>query len=169
MIHIKQATDAAELQGIRSLQLQNLKKNLEHDEAEKEGFVTAEYSIEFLQAMNRVSPAIIAKDGNTVVGYVLATVKSLGLQHDLLRDLFNVIDTLNYDQQPLKDGRYLVIGQLCVAKGYRGRGIVQKMYNAFREVYSKEFDYGITDVAYENPRSLKAHLKSGFKLLDTLE
>jgi L-amino acid N-acyltransferase YncA len=47
-------------------------------------------------------------------------------------------------------------------------GLVQQLYRHFREVLSGEFDYCLTDIAQENARSLKAHLKTGFQVLDTL-
>ena len=52
MITIKRVTEFSELEGIRKLQEDNLKKNLTDDEAETEGFVTAEYSIEFLKTLH---------------------------------------------------------------------------------------------------------------------
>ena len=47
------------------------------------------------------------------------------------------------------------------------QGIVEKLYNQFRICYEMEFDYCITEISTQNPRSLKAHLKSGFKVVDT--
>ena len=62
----------------------------------------------------------------------------------------------------------MVVGQLCVAKPYRGLGLVQKLYGHFRDCYADQFEYLITDVAQANTRSLKAHLKTGFQIIDTL-
>jgi hypothetical protein len=67
MIWIKLVSEFSELEGIKSLQDENLKKNISTTEAETEGFVTAEYFIEFLQALHEKSPSVIAKDGSRVV------------------------------------------------------------------------------------------------------
>ena len=168
MVTIKRVTDFAELNGIKKLQEDNLKKNLTDSEAESEGFVTAEYSMEFLEMLHQGSPSIIAKDGNQVVGYALVAVKSIREHHDLLSDLFNGIDKIKYNRQLLKDCNYVVVGQLCVARNYRGQGLVQQMYQYFRSSLSGEFDFCITDVAETNPRSLKAHIKTGFQVVATL-
>jgi len=168
MLLVKQVTDFSELAGIRNLQEANLKKNLTEEEAEAEGFVTAEYSIEFLEKLHREYPSTIAKDGEQVVGFALVATKSIGQEHDLLADLFNTIDKIVFKNQPLMDARYVVVGQLCVARNYRGRGLVQQMYQHFKSCLSGEFDYCLTDVAADNPRSLKAHIKSGFQVVDTL-
>ena len=123
----------------------------------------------FLEKMHGESPSIIAKADDQVVGYALVSVKAIRHDHDLLGDLFNTIDQITYHHQLLKDSPYVVVGQLCVSKNFRGLGLVQQMYQHFKNCLSTEFDYCITDIAKNNPRSLKAHLKSGFQVIDTLQ
>lgn len=168
MVTIKRVTERAELEGIRNLQEENLLKNLTITEAESQGFVTAEYSIEFLAKMHEASPSVIAKDGDKVVGFAIVTLQSVRHEHALLGDLFNAIDKITYKDRLLKGTQYVVVGQLCVGKDYRGLGLVQQMYQFFRTSLSDEFDYCLTDVADDNPRSLKAHKKTGFQVVDTL-
>jgi ribosomal protein S18 acetylase RimI-like enzyme len=168
MLTIKRVSTIAELAGIQKLQQINLKKNLEPAEAETEGFVLAEYTLAFLETMHRASPSVIAKNGEEVVGYALVALPAIRHQHDLLGDLFNTIDKTTYRHKLLKDAKYVVVGQLCVAKQFRGMGLVQQLYQFFKQVLEKDFDYCITDVAQDNPRSLKAHTKSGFQVVNTL-
>ncbi len=169
MITIKQVTDFSELEGIRNLQEANLKRNLTEEEAVLEGFVTAEYSIEFLARLHSLVPSVIVKDDDQVVGYALAASTAIRKEHELLGDLINNIDGIIYNDHSLKYSHYIVVGQLCVAKDYRGLGLVRQMYNHFRSSLSREYDYCLTDVASDNPRSLKAHIKSGFCVVDTLQ
>lgn len=169
MITIKLVTEQSELEGIKKLQQENLKKNLSHQEAGIEGFVTAEYTMEFLERMHYEKPSVIAKDGELIVGYTLVAVKAIRFEHELLKDLFDTIDNTQYQHRLLKNTSYVVVGQLCVSKNYRGLGLVHQMYQHFRKTLSQEFNYCITDVAKDNPRSLKAHLKSGFVVIDELQ
>jgi ribosomal protein S18 acetylase RimI-like enzyme len=169
MLVVKLVSELNELEGIRSLQEQNLGKHLTAAEASMEGFVTAEYTVEFLKAMHDVHPSIIAKDNDTVVGYALVATNPIREQHPLLADLFNTIDKVIYKGTPLKDTRFVVVGQLCVGKGYRGQGLVQRMYEFYKESLKDSYEYLITDVVQTNQRSIKAHLKTGFKVVDTLE
>ena len=169
MISIKSVTEFSELEGIKKLQQENLKKNLTEQESGIEGFVTAEYPMEFLERMHVETPSVIAKDGDLVAGYALVAVKGIRHEHELLADLFDSIDKIQYRNRLLKDSNYVVVGQLCVSKSYRGLGLVQKIYQYFKADLSLKFDYCITDVAKDNPRSLKAHLKSGFLIIDTLQ
>jgi ribosomal protein S18 acetylase RimI-like enzyme len=166
---IKRVTEKAELSGIKDLQTANLKSGLDKEEIEKEGFVTAEYSPELLARMNTTEPHIIAKDGDQVVGYALVATRSVIGGHPLLDDFFRQADTLIYKGTALCDVNYVVVGQLCVAKAYRGMGVVKKMYDLFKDELAHTYPYCMTDVDEMNPRSLKAHLSSGFEVISTLE
>ena len=168
MITIKRVTEPAELEGIKKLQQENLKSTLTAEETSREGFVTAVYSLEFLKKMHDAEPSVIAKDGDHVVGYALVADPSIRHEHDLLSDLFTAIDNSYYHGKLLKESAYVVVGQLCVSKSYRGEGLVKSMYNYYRECLSDKFEYCITDIAQDNPRSLKAHQKAGFEVITTL-
>ena len=52
MIEISVASTEADLKGIRRLQEANLRKNLSESEALNEGFVLAEFNIEFLERID---------------------------------------------------------------------------------------------------------------------
>jgi len=168
MIVIKRTETISELEGIRDLQRKNLKHLISEEEAASQGFVTAEYSMEFFKAMHDATPAIIAKAGDLVVGYALVAVKSVRHHHPLLADLFNSIDKITFNGTLLANVNYVVVGQLCVAKEFRGQGLVQRMYNHYRDCLAAEYDYLVTDVARDNPRSLKAHKTTGFQVVDVL-
>ena len=150
------------------MQALNLKQNITAEEAIEQGFLTAAYTIEYLQEMNAVSPSIIAKDGDKVVGYALVATKDIRKGHDLIEGLFDAIDACEYNGKLLRDVNYVVVGQLCVAKEYRGQDLVQKLYGHFRDCLSNEFTYLVTDVAKANLRSLKAHKKRGFQVINEL-
>jgi hypothetical protein len=165
----KRVSDPSEIIGIKVLQTSNLKFLLTEDEIQKEGFVTAEYTVPFLERMNALEPSIIAKEGDRVVGYALVATKALYGAHDLLDDLFRQIDQLTFKGVDLRETNYVVVGQLCVAKSHRGLGVVQKMYEFYRQELSDRYTYLITDVVDQNPRSVKAHLKAGFEIIGSLD
>jgi len=166
---IKRVSDPSEIIGIKDLQTSNLKSLLTEDEIQKEGFVTAEYTLAFLERMNGIEPSIIAVDGDRVVGYALVATKALYGAHDLLDDLFRQINLLTFKGVSLQESNYVVVGQLCVAKSHRGQGIAQKMYDFYRQELSDRYTYLITDVVDQNPRSVKAHLKAGFEIIGSLD
>eukprot|EP01039_Chlorochromonas_danica_P002857 gene2857-3121_t len=158
-----------DLPQIKALQLANLSKNLSDEEKASEGFLTADYSLDLLQVMHREAPAVVAKEreGGRVVGYVLAVTKSLYGSHELLNHLMDDLKSLSFEGQTLSDYNYVIVGQLCVAKGYRGRGLVSLLYEAFRVAFSPQHSLAVTEVAVSNPRSLRAHERSGFQIVRT--
>ncbi len=169
MIEVKRVSDIWELQGIKGLQEVNLSRNISSDEATREGFLTASYTIDFLEEMHRDEPSIIAKVDDEVVGYALVSTKKMRSRHDLLEGLFNVIDNCVYNHQSLSEINYIVVGQLCVAKNFRGQGLVQRLYGHFKDCLHDQYDYLVTDVAKDNIRSLKAHQKTGFQVISELK
>ncbi|KAJ3320118.1 hypothetical protein HDV06_005683 [Boothiomyces sp. JEL0866] len=143
----------------------NNKNNLTLEQ-QSEGFTTAEYSLEFMQKLHAETPAVVALDNDQVVGYVIAVPKHLAAHHPLLEDMVNQIDQNEY--KPFKSMEYIVVGQLCVAKDYRGMGLVPRMYTQLKNEYQR-FDCAVTDIDQRNIRSKKAHLKSGWKVFGEIE
>ncbi len=169
MITTKLVKSDSELSGILALQAANLRRNLLPAEAEKYGFLTAEYTLDFLRRMHQSQPSIVAVDGKRVVGYALAATQDVCGGHPLLAGLHEEIDRLQFDGRCLKGSNYIVVGQLCVAKGYRGIGLVDKLYQGFREAMQECFSCAVTDIARANRRSLRAHQKTGFQIIHALE
>ena len=169
MITVCLTTTDREIQGIRDLQEANLKENIALEKRSVDGFLTAEYSLDFLKAMNKSTPAIIAKQSGEVVGYALATNRSLLGQHPLLKDLSIQINKIPFGDKAIGDFDYLVVGQLCVAKQVRGQGLAQRLYAHFKTTYQEQYPFSVTDVDQGNLASLKTHLKVGFQVVSTLQ
>lgn len=169
MVVIKLVDSDDELAGIRHLQEINLKGNLPQEEIDSQGFVTAVYNMEILRLMHSIRPSVIAKEGNVVVGYVIAATKAIKPHHDFLAAFFDQLDLLEYNGQSLKDVDYALSGQLCVAKSHRGQGLSTLMYNYYRESMKAHYPYCITDIDVVNVGSIRAHEKVGFKELKVVE
>jgi ribosomal protein S18 acetylase RimI-like enzyme len=157
----------AELYGILQLQRANLPVSISHEEALEEGFVTVEHDFALLKQMNSPYPHIIAKHDEQVIGYTLVMLRELREQIPVLIPMFVQIDAIEFDGNLLKDSGYVVMGQVCIAKGYRGQGIFQGLYQEMAKQLGAHFEYIITEVSKRNPRSIRAHEKAGF--LNVLE
>lgn len=165
---IGRVTSRAELEGVLALQAANLRERLAPEVAAREGFVTAEYTLELLERMHAIEPSVIAKDGERVVAYALVTDRGIRGTHPLLDDLFAVVERSELHGRPMRERDYVLCGQLCVAYGYRGQALASRLYGCFRAELARRYDCLVTDVARDNPRSLRAHLKSGFEVFATL-
>ncbi|SNR17580.1 GNAT family N-acetyltransferase [Tenacibaculum jejuense] len=163
MISFTQTSDTSELKQILALQQRNLPKQLTEEEKKTQGFVTVEHDIEILSKMHNLHPHIIAKDNNSVVGYALSMSTSFKNEIPVLIPMFNEIDKL--DIHP----NFIVMGQVCVDKAYRGKGIFRGLYDTMVTTFSGQFTSIITEIDANNTRSLKAHEAIGFSDLCTYE
>ncbi|WP_406685452.1 GNAT family N-acetyltransferase [Seonamhaeicola sp. MEBiC1930] len=154
------ASNDEELHQILELQKLNLLTYISEKEKQKEGFVTVHHSFIVLQAMNNVCAHIIAKHYNQVIGYALSMTKEFREDVELLKPMFQQIDTLVKTNL-----NYIVMGQICVDKNYRGQGVFRGLYNFMKETLQNQFDSIITLIDVKNMRSTNAHKAVDFKLL----
>lgn len=150
-----------ELSQILDLQRANLPRQLSAEEMATEGFVTVEHTLEVLKRMHAIAPSIIACDGTTVVGYALVMPVECRRFIPILEPMFQRLDALGMSEQ-----RFYVMGQICVGKRWRGQGVVDLLYQAHRRYLRARYDYSVTEVATRNLRSMRAHQRIGFVVID---
>jgi hypothetical protein len=165
MITVTTVTSEADVQGILALQRANLRQHLSPEAQANQGFVTVEHKPDVLARMNQAAPSIIAKDGDSVVGYCLTMLPEFGNDVPELLPLFASIGALSYEGKPLREYRYYVMGQVCVADRYRGQQLFDRMYQHHREVYGDRYQLLVTDISERNTRSMRAHSRVGFQPL----
>jgi ribosomal protein S18 acetylase RimI-like enzyme len=163
MITFTQCHTKEELEGILALQGNNLPQHLTAAEIESQGFVTVRHSIEQLTQLNDTERHIIAKDGNKVMGYVLAMTEKAKHDIPVLVPMFALFEETVYHGKNIADYDYLVVGQVCIDKSYRGQGVFDQCYAAYKNYYHNRYDFAITEIAKTNTRSLRAHEKIGFR------
>ena len=169
MVHLSHSQSTADLEGILSLQRENLLTILSQEEKDEQGFVTVPHTLEQLEIMHSIAPHVLAKENEQVLGYVLAmTLASRGVV-PLLTSLFDNFDELDVAGKKVSSYRPMVVGQVCVGKTQRGTGLFDKLYNAYQEEYASTYDFAITSVALSNYRSLAAHQRIGFKIIHTFQ
>jgi len=161
MISYKRAESDNELQQILNIQKKALKTNVSLEEQKEQGYVTVPHTFEILKKMNDACPHLLAVVDGNVVGYALTMLESARYEMPILTPMFDIADGL----YPTKN--YLVMGQICIDKPYRSKGIFKGLYSFYREELSPQYKSLITEVATLNTRSLSAHLAVGFKVIDT--
>jgi predicted GNAT superfamily acetyltransferase len=147
---------------ILKLQKNNLQAGLTNEEITTQGFVTVSHSFEDLQKMNNIEESIIAKDNDQVIAYLLAMTEKSKLDIPVLIPMFELFDNLTFHDKKIADYQYMVVGQVCVAAGYRGKGILDNCYAAYKKHFEKKYDFAITEISSRNLRSLNAHQRIGF-------
>lgn len=166
MYHSAIASTIDELEQILILQSQNLQSNISAEEIKQQGFVTVHHTPESLKAMNDIGQAIIIKENEKVVAYALTMFTECRALVPALDPMFANFEKLKWKGKALKDYRFYVMGQICVDKQHRGKGLVEMLYQKHKEVYSPSFDLIVTEIATRNHRSLRAHEKIGFQTIN---
>src|SRR5688572_22013496 len=163
MIHSTLVNSKSELQQILELQEQNLPKNISVEELRSQGFVTFQHDLETLQQFHELAPSVIVKDDDKVVAYALTVVNEARHIFPPMESMFRLLETLQWKDKPFCDYRYYEMGQVCVAKEYRGKGVFEMLYQQHKGSYSHRFDLLVTEISTKNHRSLRAHEKVGFE------
>jgi predicted GNAT superfamily acetyltransferase len=148
---------------ILALQQINLPKNLSPEEIEREGFVTVMHRFEDLKKMNGYEQSVIAKENEAVVAYLIAMTENSKLDIPILVPMFEVFNEIIFKGKKISEYNYLVVGQVCVAKAFRGQRLLDACYAEYKKRFAEKYAFAITEISKKNPRSLKAHERIGFK------
>lgn len=65
----------------------------------------------------------------------------------------------------MSDYHYIVVGQVCVGNDYRGKGLFDECYNAYKDYFKSRYAFAITEIASINLRSMNAHNRIGFEVI----
>jgi hypothetical protein len=163
------ANSQKDLEGILVLQSKNLAQNVAEEEKKEQGFVMVSHDLKDLQLFSKHAPQLILKKDEKVIGYLLAMSKTLRETVPMLKPMFEQIDQIRYQGKSLNDSNYLIVGQVCVGKEFRGLGLIDKMFAEYRKLFKEEYDYAITEIVTSNSRSVRAHLRIGFEIIHTFQ
>ncbi|MEO8765230.1 MAG: GNAT family N-acetyltransferase [Ginsengibacter sp.] len=166
MIVYTPAKTNEEIVQVLELQKKNLPQNLTEDEKTTQGFVTVIHSFETLQKMNSIEQSIIAKDNDRVIGYLLAMTRESRNDIPVLIPMFDAFDNVMYDSKKISVYKYIVVGQVCIAEGWRGRGVLDDCYQEYKRHFRDKYDFAITEIRETNKRSINAHKRIGFETVN---
>ena len=161
MIEAGPVASDSELEQILELQRANLAPHLSADEISSQGFVTVEHTLDVLKRMHAIAPSIVARDGDRLAGYALVMPLQCRAFIPILEPMFARLDSLGMLRQ-----RFYVMGQICVGKPWRGRGVFDLLYRMHRRHLRATYDFCVTEVATRNARSMRAHQRIGFVVVD---
>ncbi len=165
MIHATTVSTHQELKQILDLQKRNLKQHITIDEKEEQGFLTMPFHIEMLEKFHAIAPTVIVKDDDRVVAYAIVVLQEGRQSYPDLEPMFQNLEKLSWQGKSLHDHSFYVMGQICVDKAYRSKGLFDMLYKKHKEIYGKAFDFIVTEISTSNHRSIKAHKRVGFKTI----
>lgn len=166
-IMLEAASTERHFEQILDLQRQNLLGARSEAEQMREGFVFAVHTMDLLKKMAAQLPQVIALCNDQVVGYTLAMPVSMRYEMPSLVPMFEAFEQCTYREKPLTTYRFMVGGQVCVARAFRGQGLLRRLYEEARNRLPSGYQLCVTEVAERNPVSLRAHQKMGFEVVGT--
>ena len=161
MIKARPVENEDQLEQILDLQRANLARSLSAEEVATQGFVTLEHTLDVLKRMHAIAPSFVALDGDQLAGYALVMPLECRSFLPILEPMFARLDSLGIMRH-----RFYVMGQICVGKPWRGQGVFDLLYRAHRQHLRRTYDYSVTEVATRNTRSMRAHQRVGFTVID---
>jgi Acetyltransferase (GNAT) family len=151
-----------DLLDILELQKINLPNNLTGEEIQSQGFVTVLHSFEDLQKMNGIVQSIVAKENDKVIAYLLAMTQQSKSDIPILVPMFETFNKIDFLGKKISEYNYLVVGQVCVAREYRGKAVIDHCYAAYKNHFQDKYEFAITEILTKNLRSINAHKRIGF-------
>jgi hypothetical protein len=167
MVTIELSGSQADLEGIIALQRVNHSKALSEAQRLAQGFVTMEYTVEQLRLMAGPYCHVVAKLDGKVVGYALVMLEQHRAPFTFLLPMFDTIEASRFRGKAIRDCRWFVMGQVCIAAPARGQGVFDAMYAKMREQMQTDFDLIATEVSEHNGPSLGAHARVGFCTIES--
>jgi GNAT superfamily N-acetyltransferase len=168
-IVLKVASTEQHFEQILQLQKRNLFSSLSEEQQAQQGFVFAEHTMELLQMMAAHLPQIIAVSNDNVIGYNLAMAVSMKNAMPSLVPMFTQFERSHYKGRPLATYHFMVGGQVCLEKDYRGEGLLSRLYHETRNRLPFGYQLCVTEIAARNRVSLQAHQKMGFEVVSTYD
>ena len=142
---------------ILDLQSANFIANLSEEER-KEGFLSAQFTVEQTTWIAEDLGTMVAVVGNRVGGFVCAFRKEFDTGSPVIAKMLDSFDRLSFQGKPLNFFSSYIYGPVCIGRDYRRRGLLRGLYEAQRKDLAGQFEIGVAFVSRSNPHSLSAHV-----------
>lgn len=143
--------------GILALQEVNLFENLSEADR-REGFLSARFSTQAFDCMNRDAAIVVAEGASEIVGYACSAAVEISRDTPLLATMIAQFARTTFLGAPLAEIRTCIYGPVCVARSARGKGIFRGLIRALKKELAGRFDVAAAFIAKSNVRSVAAHV-----------
>lgn len=151
---------------IRSLQQANHQDAIDDNKKANDGFLTVVTSIDLIEMFIKKNQFLIIKNQQKIIAYIFWILPNEFACAGMTQKLHEMVqnDEVNWVNKSIKNQAYFFIGQVCIDAAYRGKNLLQKMYQAAaKEILKQGYSIGLAGIRDENKRSLHVHgQKLGF-------
>jgi predicted GNAT superfamily acetyltransferase len=143
---------------ILNLQSANYIANLSAHEREQ-GFLSAQFTLEQTAQIAEDLGTIVAVIDDQIVGFVCASRNESETGSPVVAKMLESYDRMIFEGRALKSFRSYIYGPVCLARDFRGRGLLRGLYQAQKKDLAGQFEIGVAFVSRSNPHSLETHVK----------
>jgi predicted GNAT superfamily acetyltransferase len=94
-----------------------------------------------------------------IVGFVCAFRNEFETGSPVIAKMLESYDRMVFEGRALNSFRSYIYGPVCLARDFRGRGLLRGLYEAQKKDLAGLFEIGVAFVSQSNPHSLDAHVK----------
>jgi hypothetical protein len=145
-----------DIDGIAALQELYLVSNLSEEEKES-GFVTTRFTREQLTEIIGQEGLFIAKDDNNIIAYIFGGSWNFFNQWPIFSHMTSLFPNLTFVDFDITTTNSFQYGPICIAKEYRGMGLIKLFFEFMRIHMVKKYPLSLTFINKTNIPSTKAH------------
>jgi hypothetical protein len=151
-----QVAEFADIEGVLTLQEKYLVGNL-NEEEKKSGFVTTPFTVAQLQMVIAKNELFLVKDTGVVVGYIFSGSWSFFEQWPIFVYMTGLFKDLQFENFEITTENSFQYGPVCIDKAYRGKGLINKLFELMRIHLLKKYPLSLTFINKNNIPSQRAH------------
>jgi len=148
---------AGDYQEILQLQSANYITNLTEEER-RSGFLSAQFSFEQTAQIAEDLGITVAVLDHCVAGFLCAFRNEFPSGSPVIAEMLRHYPLFRFEDRPLSAFLSYIYGPVCIARQYRGRGLLRGLYQAQKKDLGARFEVGVAFVSRSNPHSLRAHV-----------
>lgn len=162
--------DKNDITGILSLQEKNLFSNLDNEER-KGGFVTTPFTVTQIEEIIKQHGIFVAKNSeNEIIAYAFAGSWDYFQQWEIFNMMISRFPKFSFQSTRISLENSFQYGPVCIYKNYRGKGILNLIFEEMRIEFLQKYPISITFINKVNVISIKAHTrKLGWVIVDEFE
>lgn len=162
--------NTTDISGILNLQEKYLYRNLTETER-KEGFVTTPFTIPQLEEIINQDGIFIAENEDAaIIAYAFAGSWKYFEQWEIFNFMVSRFPKLSFHGNKITTTNSFQYGPVCIDKAYRGKGVLNQIFEEMRIVFYKKYPISVTFINKINVISEKAHTKKlGWEIIDEFQ
>ena len=148
---------AADYQQILQLQSANFIANLTEAER-KSGFLSAQFSLAQTAQIAEDLGITVAVLDDRMAGFLCAFRNEFPSGSPVIAEMLRSYPLFRFEDRPLSSFVSYIYGPVCIAREYRGGGLLRGLYQAQKKDLAGRFEIGVAFVSRSNAHSLRAHV-----------